>query len=155
MSLPGSVAISPQARDITFTFRDSFNCCRSCRTPEDQLYVNSQGQIEPYKVRKANGTPGQSFERAMKHLNETMERKVVKFDGDPDVFARKVDRVFQSINALKEINRSHIEAINALMLVYLQEESPRTHVQFEDQVVHPAMLIEEPRAEEVSSCLIL
>jgi len=155
MSVPGSVAISPRARDITFAFRDSFNCCRSCRTPEDQLYVNSQGQIEPYKVRKANGTPGQSFERAMKHLNETMERKVVNFDGDPDVFARKVDRIFQSIDSLQEINRSHIERINILMLEYLQEESPRAHVRFEDQIVHPAMLIEEPRPPEDSKCLIL
>ena len=155
MSVPGAVAISPRARDIVFTFQDSCNCCRSCRTPDDRMYVNSQGQLERFKVSKANGSPEQAFTRAMGHLTETLERRVVKFNGDPDVFSRKIDRVFLSIHALKEINRSHIEAINAIMLVYLQEESPRAHVRFPDQIVHPAMLIEEPRPPEDSKCLIL
>jgi len=154
MSLPGSLQISPQAHDIIFTFNDSFNCCRSCRTPDDPLYINSQGKVEPYKVRKANGEPEQAFQRAFAHLTTTLERKIAKFNGDPDVFSRKVDRVFQSINSLKEINLVHIEKINELMLGYLQEESPKAHVRFEDQTIHPAMLVEDPTPIE-QRCLIL
>ena len=156
MTLPASLQISPQARDITFSFADSFNCCRSCRTPDDRMYVNSQGQLERYKVHKANGSPEQAFERAISHLNLTMERKIVSFQGDPDIFARKVDRVFQSINALKEINRSHIEAINSLMLEYLQEKQEGIkHVKFKDRIVHPVELLEEPERVEASKCEIL
>ena len=154
MSLPGSLQISPQARDITFSFRDSFNCCRSCRTPDDRYYINSRGQLERYKVRKANGSPEQAFERAMKHLNATMERKLETFDGDPDIFARKVDRVFQSINALQELNRSHVEAINSLMLEYFHEQQEGIkHVRFEDKVKPPSIV--EPERVEASKCEIL
>ena len=150
-----SLSVTPQAHDLIFTFNDSFNCCRSCRTPDDRFYINSQGNLERFQVRKANGSPDQSFQRAMQNLTNTMERRIVKFNGDPDVFSRKVENIFQSINSLKEINRSHIENINALMLVYLREASPKTHVRFDDQIIHPAMLIEEPPPIEQSRCTIL
>jgi len=151
-----SLSVTPQAHDIVFTFNDSFNCCRSCRTPDDRFYINSHGNLERFQVSKSNGSPAQAFQRAMTHLTATMERKIVKFNGDPDVFSRKVDRIFQSIDSLQEINRSHIERINALMLVYLQEESPKAHVRFSDQIIHSAMMIEEPPPPpEQSRCLIL
>lgn len=154
MSLPSPISVNPQARDIIFTCPESCNCCFPRRDP--RLYVNSQGRVERYRVRKANGSPDQAFDRAIKHLNLTMARRIIAFEGDPDVFERKVDRVFQSIHALQEINRSHIERINELMIEYFKEQqNGGRHVTYEDQQIHPAMLVQEPAEAQASRCLIL
>lgn len=153
MSLPGSLQISPQARDISFKLQDSCNCCRPQRP--SRMYVNSNGQLEHFKVRKANGSPEQAFERSLKHLNATMERKIESFDGDPDVFARKVDRVFQSIETLGEINRSHIDKINELMLEYFNDNAKGVnHVMFADEIKPPSLVVVDPEREG-GKCLIL
>lgn len=157
MSLPSPVSVSPQARDITFDFRDSCNCCTSCKPRKPQAYyVNSQGQLEPYSTRKARYNTTQAFNRAISNLNVTLERRVISFDGDPSVFQRKADAILASIYSLQTISPSHIEAINALMLEYFQEKANGVrHVAFEDELITQGMLIEEPNPVEPSRCLIL
>lgn len=157
MSLPSPISVNPQARDIVFDFRDSCNCCTSCKPGSPQAYyVNSQGQLEPYKLRKAMHDTSQAFTRALSHLNATLERRVISFDGDPSVFQRKAESILASIHAIQSISPSHIAALNDLMLEYFHEKASGVkHVVFEDELISPGMLVEEPKPIEPSRCLIL
>ena len=149
------MAVTVAPRDIVFTFPNSCNsvCCRSAG---ERLYINSNGVLESYKQRKAREDVEKAFNRSISHLNETLERRVVSFNGNAEVFQRKVVNILESIHALKEITFNHVEAINDLMVEYFEEtKAGKEHVIFQDEVLSPSVLIEEPKKPEEASCLIL
>jgi len=157
MSLPSPISVNPQARDIVFRFQDSCNCCTSCKPARSpRLYVGSDGRIEPFSSRKARRNTEEAFNRAISHLNATLERRVSTFHGDIVIFQRKAESILASIYALQTINLSHIEALNDLMIRYAQEVAlGERHVLFDDEVMPPSLVVEEPIATKSSSCLIL
>jgi len=120
-------SVSVQPRDVVFTFTDSCNCCITCwccREPkdDDQLYVNSRGDIESFSKNKAKRDIALSFQRAKQHLDETLHRRVVAFQGDPEAFQHRISSILESIDSLGHINKAHIEGINELMLSTLSEQ---------------------------------
>lgn len=140
-----SLSITP--RDITFEFPNSCNskCCAP--QPSRIIYINSSGQLETYKHRKARNDTSKAFERSLSHLNLTLERKVTSFQGDPLEFQMRIGSIIESINALETVNLNHIEAINQIMLRYLAERSPKSD----------KLELEEPTKEplENNQCVIL
>ena len=120
------ITVSP--RDITFSFPGSCNsdCCNLREVASKRYYINTGGEVETYKRRKAREDTSKAFERSLSYLNKTLERKVISFKGDPEEFQDKADHVLKSIYNTKEINVAHLEAINDLMLDYLAERSPRS-----------------------------
>ena len=121
-------SVSVQPRDVIFTFTDSCNCCVTCwccKSPEDsdQLYVNSNGDIESFNKNKAKKDIALSFQRAKQHLDETLHRRVVAFQGDPEAFQHRISSILESIDSLGHINKAHIDGINELMLEYLKSKT--------------------------------
>jgi len=143
-----SLSVTPTARDITFTFPNSCNS-KCCIPSEPTLYVNSQGQLETYKQRKARHNTEAAFNRSISHLNATLERRVTSFQGDPTEFQGRAGSILESIYALKTVNGSHIEALNELMIDYFNATPPK-QVRFD--IVE---LEEKPLEPEISRCLIL
>jgi len=133
--------------DIIFTFNDSCNCPSLCCKPRisEEVYINSNGVLETFKERKAREDIENAFARSVMHLQETLERNVAIFNGDPKVFQFRIHKILESINLLKIINLNHIEAINELLLQYMQEKIPETAI----------LKIEEIKRPQVASCEIL
>ena len=127
------IYIAPKAHDIVFTFNDSCNCCTTsrCCKPDVEpkaVYINTGGGVESFKGRKAREDTSKAFERSLAHLNQTLDRKVIGFKGNPGEFQERSDHVLKSIYNTKQINVAHLEAINEIMLDYVAERSPSLEV---------------------------
>ena len=117
--------VTVQPRDVIFTFTDSCNCCHSwgcCkhkRSKEDEVYVNSIGELETFNRRKARENIEQAFERAKTHLFENLKVRLLMIEGNPDEFYEKSKGILASIEALGKIKMTHINSINDLVLEHL------------------------------------
>jgi len=115
-------AVSVEPRDIIFTFKDSCNCCstlKCCKKEEvvdRAVYVNSKGDLEPYKRRKSLTDEQLSFSRSKRHLHETLADKIIRFNIEADTFQMKTRNIIRSIECLGRVNKAHIDAINEIML---------------------------------------
>ena len=122
-----ALSVNPQAHDIVFTFNDSCNCCFPSKEPK-KLYINTSGEVESFKSRKALNDTSKAFQRSLAHLHQTLDHKVTTFKGDPSEFQYKTEHIIQSIYNTQEINSAHLEAINNVMLDYIAERSPSLDV---------------------------
>ena len=122
-------AVTVQPRDVTFTFTDSCNCCFLCvcckktYAKEDDVYVNSEGDLEEFNGSKAKKSIEDAFERAKTHLFESLKQRITAFEGSPEEFYEKAKGVLESIEVLRKINVAHIDSINDLMLEYLTSKT--------------------------------
>jgi len=119
-------AVTVQPRDVTFTFTDSCNCCFLCfcckktYTKNDNVYVNSEGELEEFSHSKAKKSIEDAFERAKSHLFETLKYRLSLVDGSLEEFHEKAKGILESMDSLGKINIAHIDGINELMLEYLR-----------------------------------
>ena len=122
-------AVTIQPRDVTFTFTDSCNCCLSCLccknsyAKDDDVYVNSNGELEPFNKSKAKKDVEQAFERAKTHLLEGLNARLALVEGNPEEFKSRATKILESIDSLKKVNVAHIDGINELMLEYLKSKT--------------------------------
>ena len=109
----------PQVGDIVFSFQDSCNCCRTCfRRPNEEIYVNGQGNVERYSRRKANDD---SIGRTIDHITQQLRQISEQLNID---FAELHNQVQLEVGIEYEprtpILRETIDRINQLIL----ERSP-------------------------------
>jgi hypothetical protein len=89
----------------------------------EQFYVNKNGDLEAFSKSKAKGKEKEAFDRAMSHLVETLNNRIKLVDGDAKEFMEKFTVIVSSMNYSTEINKKHLDDINALILEHFKEKT--------------------------------
>lgn len=112
-----SVIVEPKARDLTFEFNDSCNCCcwNFRRSPRSStpVYVNSLGEVSKFDSKKAVDIKT-AINRSLSNLQVQLKRIAEDHDLDgEDIIAEVERRSMVDFHQDSKLTLGQVERINS------------------------------------------
>ena len=91
MTAPFTVNPKVQARDVTFEFNDSCNCCCFGSKPDlkKMAYVDSKGVVQPFDPRKA-ADEREAMQRSISHLQQVIANMAEERKADKEAVLKSI-----------------------------------------------------------------